>query len=40
MIPEESDEDLPLTVQGDGTSQGTQKISSLTQPSMIPLMTQ
>ena len=42
-IPEESDEDLPVTVQGDGDEgdtipyfQGTQKMSSLMQPLMTP----
>ena len=46
MIPEESDEDLPVTAQGNGdevdtipSTQGTQKMSSLTQPSMTPPMT-
>ena len=41
MIPEESDEDLPVTMQGDDdevdtyrTPQGTLKMSSSTQPSM------
>ena len=46
-IPEESDKDLPVTVQGDSdevdtyhTSQGTRKISSSTRPSMTPPRTQ
>ena len=45
-IPEESDEDLPVTTQGNGdeetpycTSKGTWKMSSLIQPLMTPLMT-
>ena len=39
MIPEESDEDLPITVQGDGDegdTKGTRKMSSLIQPLMTP----
>ena len=45
-IPEESDEDLPVTVQDDGDEevtyhmpQGTLKMSSLTRPSMTLLRT-
>ena len=45
-IPEESDEDLPVTAQGDvmmvtlyHTSKGILKMSNLTQPLMTPLMT-
>ena len=48
MIPEESDKDLLVTMQGDGdegdtipsTSKGTRKMSSLIQPLMTPPMTQ
>ena len=47
MIPEESDKDLPATVKGNGDEvdtipyiPGSQKMSSLTQPSMTPPMTQ
>ena len=42
-IPEESDDDFPITAQGDGDegdtipSKGTQKTSSSTQPLMTPL---
>ena len=46
-IPEESDEDLPVTVQATAmketpycTSKGTRKMSSLIQPLMTPPMTQ
>ena len=46
MIPEESDEDLPVTAKGNGDEidtipyiPGDSEISSLTQPSMTPPMT-